>query len=186
MGGGWGAVAVEEDGRYDHAGARQVLQWDDKAEQKDGGQHGQHDGQGGGEVLEDVIGVLHHHGHQEPPQGIQDHQVPDIAVVAKEEALALYAGPVGGQGRHEAKRQGGQGELHISHPDGNVGAFQDFFKVNASKSRATAGANGCNKPERGALVITRHSWGSCKERTQLYYFSFIYCNVYFNEQMISM
>lgn len=109
-----------------------------EAEQVDGRHRGDDDGEGGGEALEDVVGVLHHQGHQQPTERLVEDDAPYHAGVPKQEATLGNGGAIIPPQSQQAKHHAEDSQLHIPHPHGGGAALQDLLKVYAGKSRRQA------------------------------------------------
>ena len=57
-------IPIEENASNDEGGAKRELHGELEAEDEDGEEAGEDDGQGTRETLQNVVGVLHHDGHQ--------------------------------------------------------------------------------------------------------------------------
>ena len=82
-----GLIAIEEYRPYHQDSPDRELQGQTEVEDEDAGDAGDDDGKTAGEALEDVVRVLHHHGHQESAKGVLCNSEPDKGIVAVEEAM---------------------------------------------------------------------------------------------------
>lgn len=105
-----------------------------KAEQVNGQHRGDNDGEGGGEALQDVVGVFDHHGHQETAERLVEDDAPNHVGVAKEEALLGHSSAIVPPQSQHAQRCAEDSQLHVPHPHGGRASLQDFLKVNARKA----------------------------------------------------
>lgn len=141
-GGGGGGTrfrqTVHVHGPDDQARAHGEDQVHVEAEEVDGHDGGDHDGEGGGEALQDVVGVLHHHGHQEAAEGLVQDHAPHHGRVAEQEALLGDGGaiipPQAQQAQHRAK----DAQLHVPQPHRRRTALQDLLEVDAGEARRQA------------------------------------------------
>ena len=109
-----------------------------ETEKVDGHHRGDDDREGRGEALEDVVGVLHHHGHQQPAERLVENDAPHHVGVAEQESnLGNGRAVLPPQSQH-AERHAEDPQLHVPHPDGGGAPLQDLLKVNPGESRRQA------------------------------------------------
>ena len=110
--------AVEVDGTDDQPRA-QGKQWVHmEAKEADGGNSGQHNGQGGGKALEDIVSILDDNSHQEPTKGLVEHHTPDGRCIPKKESAVGYGCALSPPEPHQAKGCAKEAQLQIAQPHG--------------------------------------------------------------------
>jgi len=75
-----------------------------------------------------VVSIFDDNCYNESSTGIQHHQIPYEGVVAEEEASLLNIAAMFAIRNSQTNGNGQKTELHISHPNGHVRAFQDLLK----------------------------------------------------------
>lgn len=87
-----------------------------EAEEVDGRDRGHHDGEGGGEALENVIGIFDHHGHQQATERLVKNHAPYNGRVAKQEALLGDLYTVVPPQAEQAQERPEKPQLHVAEP----------------------------------------------------------------------
>mmetsp|Transcript_87546 Transcript_87546/g.271082 ORF Transcript_87546/g.271082 Transcript_87546/m.271082 type:complete len:244 (+) Transcript_87546:145-876(+) len=153
-------VAVQEGGVADEADAKEEdrAHFQPKEVRRDG--RGQDDGDGGAEVLQNVVGILDDCGDQEPPKAVVDYGRHRPAAVAHQHALSQRAVEVLGQ---QQMQQAGSDaiccQLRVPHPQGDCGVFEDLLRVDACKARKHSGRE--HRRQAGHGVPGRPRRGGC-------------------------
>lgn len=109
-----------------------------ETEQVDGRYRGDDDGEGGGEALQDVVGVLHHDGHQQPAKRLVKDDTPHHVGVAVQEAALGDGGAIAPPHPKQAEPGAKYPQLHVPDPDRSRAPLQDLLEVNTGESRRQA------------------------------------------------
>lgn len=157
-------VAVQEYRANDQRGTDRKLDRQMKLEQVHGRDGRYDDGQRRGESLENVVGKLDHHGHNQTAARLQHDQIPHKQVVAKEETVRAQQRMIVDEARGQAERQAQQAQLHVAHPHRNVRALQHLLKVHARETGQEARAQGGRKANHSILLRSALGRGRRRRR----------------------
>ena len=97
--------------------AQHELESDDKVKDKDGEHAGDDDGDGGGEPLENVVGILDNQSHQETTGGLrEDDEIGEGSVAVKEAIFSQLVTIFGPDTKDETHDGTKQSQLNIAFP----------------------------------------------------------------------
>ena len=117
-----------------------------------GGDAGHNDGTRGGEALEDVVSVLHHHRDNQSSHGLEEDDGPDDGVVSLEEAVSEDAVEVLAHACDGGDEEADQRHLDVAHPNRGGGALHHPLEVHAREAAGAAAAKDAEYAQKTALL----------------------------------
>mmetsp|Transcript_1374 Transcript_1374/g.4003 ORF Transcript_1374/g.4003 Transcript_1374/m.4003 type:complete len:252 (-) Transcript_1374:457-1212(-) len=121
-------------GDVDEGGADQEVGRRPEAEESHFENAGGDGGEGGGEALEDVVGVLQNNGDVEASESLQEDDAENNKVKVLEGAVAPDLGAVFENDADEAYQHGGHAHLDVPGPHGVSGPLQNLLLIHTAEA----------------------------------------------------